>query len=117
MHFLQQLWRYWILWFVNNALGKTLHELILALPDSHFLSIDLNWSRSSLSILYPLKYEELAKERIANLGPYLHQAYGNDILTSLPTETQGVATTNYPISKLDRELEDILAEDGKLDYP
>ena len=73
---------------MNTALKKTLRQLILALPDAHFINVDLNWSNTGYSILYPKKYETAALERIANLGPYLHRAYGDPILVSLPADTQ-----------------------------
>ena len=108
---------------INKDLGKTLRECILGIPDSHFLNVDLNWSKSSFAILYPLKYEDLAKERIAHLGPFLHRTYGDKILPSLPATTQQEIaeitwdeSTNRPISKLDRELDDILTEGDTLDF-
>ena len=98
---------------MNTELGKTLLECILSIPDS--LNVDLNWSKSSFAILYPIKYEDLAKERIAHLGPYLHCTYGGNILSSLPATTQQEIfevtwdeSTNRPISKLGEELDNIL---------
>ena len=73
---------------MNRPLNKTLRQLILQLPDSHFINVDLNWTRSSFAIQYPEKYEELAKDKIANLGAYLHKEYGDNILQSLPADTQ-----------------------------
>ena len=72
----------------NTTLKKILRHLILDLPDAHFINIDLNWSNTGYSILYPKKYETAALERIANLGPYLHRVYGDPILVSLPADTQ-----------------------------
>ena len=57
----------------NKPLNKTLRQLILELPDAHFINIDLNWSNSAYAIIYPKKYEEVEQERIANRGPYLHK--------------------------------------------
>ena len=101
----------------NNKLKKTLRELIINLSDAHFINIDLNWRRDSFSILFPKKYEEIAREKIANLGAYLHKQYGDAILSSLPSETQElISTTEWdektgrPISLLDRELDDILLQ-------
>ena len=108
---------------VNTPLKKTLCQLILDLPDAHFINVDLNWTRSAFAILYPIKYEEPAKERIANLGAYLHKEYGDSILQSLPVETQQIISevtwdqeTGRPLSKLDRELDDILEDGETLDY-
>ena len=108
---------------VNSGLKKTLRELILDLPDAHFINIDLNWSRSAYAILYPKKYEEKATERIANLGAYLHQTYGDKVLKSLPAEVQAQVkevtwdeVTGRPLSKLDRELDNILQEGEDLEY-
>ena len=107
----------------NSSLKKTLRQLILELPDSHFINIDLNWTRSAFAILYPTKYEQAAKEKIANLGAYLHKEYGNQILQSLPVETQQIISevtwdeeTGRPLSKLDRELDDILQTGDSLEF-
>ena len=70
----------------NTKLKKTLRELILSLPDSHFINIDLNWRRDGYYILYPKKYAEPARDRIAHLGTYLHRKYGDHILPSLSAE-------------------------------
>ena len=107
----------------NKSLKKTLRQLILELPDAHFINIDLNWSNSGYAILYPKKYEEIAQERIANLGPYLHKTYGDAILSSLSIEMQESIhdctwdeETGRPLTKLDRELDDILQSGEDLDY-
>ncbi len=107
----------------NSSLKKTLRQLILELPDAHFINIDLNWSKSAYAITYPKKYEEKATERIANLGAYLHKEYGDKVLKSLPAETQAQvkevtwdSSTGRPLSKLDRELDDILKDGDDLEY-
>ena len=106
----------------NTKLRKTLRELIVGLPEAHFINIDLNWKGDALHILYPKKYEDKSRELIANLGPYLHKFYGDDILTSLPADTQElISQTKWddqgrPISKLDQELDDILAVDESIDF-
>ena len=107
----------------NRPLKKTLRQLILGIPDSHFINIDLNWSRSSYAILYPQKYEEMARDKIANLGAYLHKTYGDNVLQSLPADTQELIkevtwdqSTGRPLSKLDRELDEILEIGDTLDY-
>ena len=107
----------------NKPLKKTLRQLILGIPDSHFINIDLNWSASSFAILYPKKYEDMARDKIANLGAYLFKTYGDDVLQSLPADTQEFInevtwddTTGRPLSKLDRELDDILEVGDALDY-
>ena len=107
----------------NTALKKTLRQLILGLKDAHFINVDLNWTRSSFAILYPKKYEQTAKDKIANLGAYLHKEYGDAILSSLPVETQQVISevtwdpdTGRPLLKLDRELDDILQDGKTLEY-
>ena len=107
----------------NTKLKKTLRQLILELPDAHFINIDLNWSNTGYSILFPKKYEVAAQERIANLGPYLHKAYGDNILPSLSPSMQEEISevtwdkeTGRPLTKLDRELDDILEGGTKLDY-
>ena len=107
----------------NTTIKKTLREMIVALPDAHFLNIDLNWRKDAYSILYPRKYEEVARDRIANLGAYLHKAYGDAVLSSLPSEMQELIhstvwddTTGRPISKLDQELDSILDADDALEF-
>ena len=107
----------------NKPLNKTLRQLILELPDAHFINIDLNWSNSAYAIIYPKKYEEVGQERIADLGPYLHKEYGDDILQSLSPEMQELIhdctwdeKTGRPLTKLDRELDDILKTGENLDY-
>ena len=72
----------------NGALKQTLRQLIIGLPDAHFININLNWSNFAYAIVYPQKHEKETKERIANLGPYLHKAYGDDILTSFDADMQ-----------------------------
>ena len=69
------------------------------------------------------KYEGIAQERIANLGPYLHKAYGDAILPSLSIEMQETIhdctwdeETGRPLTKLDRELDDILQSGEDLDW-
>ena len=107
----------------NLTLKKTLRELILALPEAHFINIDLNWKKDSYQILFPKKYDEIARGKIAHLGTYLHREYGDSVLTSLPVEAQQIIheTTwdeekQRPISKLDKELDDILDAGDALEY-
>ena len=107
----------------NAKLKRTLRELIVGLSEAHFLNIDLNWRRDSFSILFPKKYEDIARDRIANLGAYLHKAYGDAILPSLPAETQELISTlewdektGRPISALDRELDDIITHGNEIEF-
>ena len=73
--------------------------------------------------MYPKKYETAAQERIANLGPYLHKAYGDPILVSLPADMQDLIQevtwdekTGRPLTKLNRELDDILEKGSNMEY-
>ena len=107
----------------NSTLQRTLRQLIMDLPDANFINIDLNWSNTAYAIIYPKKHEEVAQERIANLGPYLHKAYGDAILSSLPADMQEAISevtwdeeTGRPLTKLDRELDDILENGKNMDY-
>ena len=57
------------------------------------------------------------------MGAYLHREYGDSVLTSLPVEAQQIIheTTwdeekQRPISKLDKELDDILDAGDALEY-
>ena len=107
----------------NGSLKKNLRQLIIGLPDAHFININLNWSNSAYAIIYPRKHEKEAKERIANLGPYLHESYGDNILSSFDAEMQQLIKettrdekTCRPQSKLDLELDDILASGDTMDY-
>ena len=107
----------------NKSLKKTLRQLILEFPDAHFFNIDLNWSNSGFAIIYPKNYEEISQDRIANLGPYLHKTYKDVILPSLSKEIQESIhdctldeETCRPLTKLDRELYDILQSGEELDY-
>ena len=108
----------------NSKLQKrSLRQLILELPNAHFISIDNNWSRTHYCALFPKKYEHQAKCRVANLGAYLHKEYGDHILLSLSAEQQQVIQdtvwdeeTGRPISKVEKELDDILDLDDNLDY-
>ena len=108
---------------MNTKLKRTLRELIVSLPDAHFINVDLNWTGDSYAILFPTKYEAEARDKIAHLGPYLHKGYGDDILPSLPSDTQAVIystiwddKTGRPSSKLDVELDRILDEDDGIDF-
>ena len=65
----------------------------------------------------------MERDKIANLGAYLFKTYGRDVLQSLPADTQEMInevtwdeTTGRPLSKLDRELDDILEVGDALDY-
>ena len=65
----------------------------------------------------------MAKDKIANLGAYLHKEYGDDILQSLPADTQRAISkvtwdpeTDRLLSKLDRELDDILEDGASLEF-
>ena len=108
---------------MNTKLKRTLRELIVSLPDAHLINVDLNWTGDSYAILFPTKYEAEARDKIAHLGPYLHKGYGDDILPSLPSDTQAVIystiwddKTGRPSSKLDVELDRILDEDDGIDF-
>ena len=65
----------------------------------------------------------MARDKIANLGAYLHKTYGDNVLQSLPADAQELIkevtwdqSTGRPLSKLDRELDDILEVGDTLDY-
>ena len=106
----------------NTKLRMSLRELIVGLPQSHFINVDLNWKKDSFQIIYPKKHEESSRQVIAHLGPYLHKHYGDDLLVSLPSDTQElIQNTDWdaegrPLSKIDKELDDILANDEAMDY-
>ena len=106
----------------NRSLKKTMRQLIMELPETHFINIDSNWANTNYIILFPRKYEEIAKEKTVHLAAFLHKEYGDKLLTSFEPETQKLIkeTTwdkdNKPISKLDRELDAIIDSDDKLDY-
>ena len=106
----------------NKSLKGTLRDLVMALPDTHFINIDINWSNTNHVILFPRKYEKTAKEQVVHLAAYLHKEYGKKILPSFDAATQLVVkeTTwdkeGRPMSKLDRELDDMIAADDALDY-
>ena len=99
-----------------------MRDLIMSLPNSHFINIDMNWSNTNHIILFPRKYEEVAKEKVVHLAAFLHREYGDKILRSFEASTQQIVkeTTwdenDRPISKLDRELDEMIAEDDKIDY-
>ena len=106
----------------NKPLKGTMRDLIMSLPNSHFINIDMNWSNTNHVILFPRKYEEVAKEKVVHLAAFLHREYGDKILRSFEASTQQIVkeTTwdenDRPISKLDRELDEMIAEDDKIDY-
>ena len=106
----------------NRSLKKTMRQLIMELPETHFINIDSNWANTNYIILFPRKYEEIAKEKTVHLAAFLHKEYGDKLLSSFEPETQKLIkeTTwdedNKPISKLDRELDAIIDSDDKLDY-
>ena len=99
-----------------------MRQLIMELPETHFINIDSNWANTNYIILFPRKYEEIAKEKTVHLAASLHKEYGDKLLSSFEPETQKLIkeTTwdkdNKPISKLDRELDAIIDSDDKLDY-
>ena len=104
----------------NPQIKLTLQEMVVSLPD--FVNIDLNWRGDLFSIIFPKKYKETARNKIAHLGAYLHKCYGGNILPSLPAEAQEIiANTTWddsgcPGFQLDQELDDILAADGVIGY-
>lgn len=106
----------------NKNLKGTLRDLVMALPDTHFINIDVNWSNTNHVILFPRKYESSAKEKIVHLAAYLHKEYGKKILSSFDAATQLIVkettwtTDGKPMSKLDRELDDMIAADDAIDY-
>ena len=106
----------------NRALGRTLRELIMSLKDSHFINIDMNWSNTNHVVLFPRKYESTAKEKVVHLPAFLHRQYGKRILSSFDAATQQVIEETswdkegHPMSKLDRELDQVIADDDTLDY-
>ena len=106
----------------NTSTRKTLREMIMGLKDSHFINVDLNWKQDSYQIIFPKKYDTTARGIIAHLAAYLHKTYGDAILTSLPAETQKLVSATAwddegnPVSVVDKELDDILAEDDDLDF-
>ena len=105
-----------------RPLKKTMRELILNLSESHFINIDLNWSGTNYCILYPRKYENEAKLKIAHLPAFLHRAYGDKIMSQFAPKIQEMikdTTWNeqgQPISKIDRELDTIITEDDAIDF-
>ena len=108
---------------MNTKLKRTLRDMIVNMKDSHFLNIDLNWRGDSYQIMFPLKYEKEAKDKIAHLGAYLHRIYGKDVLLSLPVETQEeIHHTTWdeendrPVSKLEQELDDVLAAGEEIEF-
>ena len=106
----------------NRALGRTLRDLVMGLTESHFINIDMNWSNTNHVVLFPRKYESIAKEKAVHLPAFLHKQYGKRILSSFDAATQQIIeeTTwdkdGHPMSKLDRELDQVLADDDTLDY-
>ena len=106
---------------VIRSLKGSFRQLILSIPESHFINIDLNWSKTAYSILFPKKYEKEATEKIAHIAAYLHREFGDKIMSSLPPESQKlIRDTTWdkdgrPSSKIDRELDDIIDEDA-LDF-
>ena len=74
-------------------------------------------------MIYSIKHEEMTQEHVANLWPYAHKAYGDSMLKSLSVETKAIIhewtwdkKIGRPVTKLDRELEDILQKGDDLDY-
>ena len=107
---------------VIRSLKGTFRQLILSIPDSHFINIDQNWSKTSYYIIFPRKYETEATNKIAHIAAYLHREFGDKILSSLPPAAQQtIHDTTWdedgkPSSKIDRELDDIIDEDNALDF-
>ena len=107
----------------NSKLKRTLRDLIVNLDGSHFINIDKNWRGDCYQILYPIKYEQEAKDRIAHLGAYLHRIYGADVLLSLPVETQEEIhetiwdeEKDRPVSKLERELDEVIEAGETIEF-
>ena len=45
---------------INIKLKLTLRDMVVGLPDAHFITIDINWRGDAFSILFPKKYEDIA---------------------------------------------------------
>jgi len=101
-----------------RSLKCTMREAILSLPDTHFLNIDLNWSGTNYCILYPRKYENEAKLKIAHLPAFLVKAYGNKIQSQFsPNVQENISETTWNENgKPDCELDDIINADDAIDF-
>ena len=107
----------------NTPLKKTLQQLTLEFPAAHFMSIDLNWSNSGHAIIYPMKSERIAQERIASLRLYLHESYRDSMLQLLSIRVQALIhkcvqdeEIGRLLKKLDRELDEIFQMGDHLYY-
>ena len=56
----------------KNLNNKSLRQSILELEDSHFINIDLNWSKTHYSVIFPKKYESVAKDKIHGIPKNVH---------------------------------------------
>ena len=93
----------------NKTLNNTLRQLVLGIKGSYFINIDLNWSQFSFSILHPKNYED--------------QQYKDPILQSLTASAQELisevaweSVSGRPLTKLYRELDDIVEAGDTLEY-
>lgn len=61
------------------SLRQMVMEMVTKDGQVMFLTLDKYWD-NSVSLVFPRKYEKEARDRIADLGSYLHHKYGDQVL-------------------------------------
>ena len=104
-----------------SQLPKTLRQYLMEMTNRHekplFLTVDIGWS-GGIVFTFPAQYEDDARDRIADLGSYLHSIAGDIILLKHFTPGAAERALDAPwdpklgraVSKLQNELDEVILD-------
>ena len=110
-----------------SQLKETAREMIMKMTNSTgnplFTSIDKSWD-NGMAITFPTLYETEARNRIADMGSYLHFKYGDVVLYKYFTPDAALRAKDSPwdeeqnraISKMDKDFENIITDCDQMDW-
>ena len=109
------------------SLPYTAREMIMRITNEQglpiFTSIDPSWD-SGYCVTFPNAYEEIARNRIADLGPYLKHLYGDMVLVKYFTPEAALRARDCTwdkklmraISPMDQDLDAVIQECDDIDW-
>lgn len=110
-----------------SELKKSAREIIMAMVTENgqqmFTSVDKSWDNGTV-LTFPVMYATEARNRIADLGPFLHFHYGDIALVRYFTPEAAQRACESPwneqegraISKVDEEFDEILRDCSEIDW-
>ena len=110
-----------------SSLPTTAREMIMTMHTAEgkplFTSVDPSWD-TGITITFPKAYEELARNRIADLGPYLKHLHGEMVLVKYFTPDAALrardctwdSKTMRAISQMDKNFDSVLKECDDIDW-